>query len=310
MFVAVYLLMAFIILTLVSGLYVFCAACVRRKEISWLVEDEIKRTPYGKYYAYVCQSDRFIKENNAKDIYIKSHDNLTLHGLWIPANNAKGTILLAHGYRSTKLIDFCLALPMYHNFGMNILLPDQRAHGESEGKYITFGVKESRDMQSWIDFHNKTFDNQPIILSGLSMGASTMLYLADVDLPNNVKGIIADCGFTSPKEILSCVFRTVTHLPPALSLGVTCLFTRIFAGFSLDEKDTRQILKNNKYPILMVHGTGDDFVPCDMTRQGYAACIGDKELMLVEGAGHGTSFLTEQERYTDKVFAFLNKYLK
>ena len=134
-----------------------------------------------------------------------------------------------------------------------------------------------------------------------------MLYLADVDLPNNVKGIIADCGFTSPKEILSCVFRTVTHLPPALSLGVTCLFTRIFAGFSLDEKDTRQILKNNKYPILMVHGTGDDFVPCDMSREMYEACTSPKRLVTIPEAGHGMVYVVDNERYFQEVVEFFSE---
>ena len=308
--VALYLVLAIVILILVSGWCVFWIACIRRKEISWLVEEEIKKTPYGKYYDYALQSDCFMKEHNAQDIYVESYDGLRLHGLWIPAKNPKGTIILAHGYRSTKLVDFCLAFPMYYNYGLNILVPDQRAHGQSEGKYITFGVKESRDMQSWIDFHNQNFGNQSIILSGLSMGASTMLYLADVDLPGNIKGIIADCGFTSPKEIISCVFRAVTHLPPYLSTLAADLYAGIFAGFHFSEKDSRQTLQNNKYPILMVHGTDDDFVPCDMTRQGYAACTGKKELMLVEGADHGTSFLTDQEGYTAKVFAFLNKHLK
>jgi len=307
--IPLYILFAVLILTLVSGGYVFWIGCVRRKEISWLLEDEIKKTPYGKYYDHIRQADRFLKEHHAQDIYVKSHDGLKLHGLWVPAKNPKGTVLLAHGYRSTKLVDFGMVFPIYHDFGMNILVPDQRAHGKSEGKYITFGVKESRDMQAWITYHNEVFGKYSIILSGLSMGASTMLYLADADLPDNVKGIIADCGFTSPKAILSSVFRMVTHLPPTPSLWVTELCARVFAGFSLTEKDSRKALQNNKYPVLMVHGTDDDFVPCDMTRQGYAVCAGTKELLLVEGADHGTSFLVQQKQYTEKVFAFLNRYL-
>lgn len=310
MSVIIYILFALVILTLVSGIYVFWFACVRRKEISWLIEEEVKKTPYGEYYDHILQADRFLKEHNAKDIYVKSYDALNLHGLWIPAENPKGTILLAHGYRSTKLVDFGLVFPIYHSFGMNILVPDQRAHGKSEGKYITFGVKESRDMQSWIAYHNQNLGNYPLILSGLSMGASTMLFLADETLQDNVKGIIADCGFTSPKEILSSVFRGVTRLPAYPSLWITGLLTRLFAGFGLSEKDSRNTLKYNKLPIFMVHGTDDDFVPCDMTRQAYAVCTGPKELMLVEGADHGTSFLVDSATYTVKVFEFLRKTLE
>lgn len=310
MSVFIYIFFALLILTFVSGCYVFWFACVRRKEISWLVEEEVKKTPYGEYYDHILQADRFLKEHNATDIYVNSYDGLKLHGLWIPAENPKGTILLAHGYRSTKLVDFGLVFPIYHDFGMNVLVPDQRAHGKSEGKYITFGVKESRDMQSWIAYHNQNFGEFPLILSGLSMGASTMLYLADENLPKNVKGIIADCGFTSPKEILSSVFRGVTHLPAHPSLWITGLLTRLFAGFGLNEKDSRRTLQNNRLPILMVHGTDDDFVPCDMTRQAFSVCTGPKELILVENADHGTSFLVDTATYTAKVFDFLNKNLK
>lgn len=134
-----------------------------------------------------------------------------------------------------------------------------------------------------------------------------MLYLADADLPGNVKGIIADCGFTSPKEIISSVFHRVISLPAGPVLWVADIFTRIFAGFRLNEKDTRRTLKNSKLPVLMVHGTGDGFVPCEMTQQGYDACTGKKDLLLVEGAEHGVSFLVDREGYTEKVLSFLRE---
>ena len=305
-----FILIALALLILVSGGYTFVVACVRRKELPWLDEEAMKNTSYGKYYENIVIGDKFLKENPSQELEIESFDGLKLRGAWVPAENPKGTILLAHGYRSSKLVDFSLAFGMYHTLGMNILLPDQRAHGKSEGKYITFGVKESRDMQSWIAYHNQTFGEFPLILSGLSMGASTMLYLADVDLPDNVKGIIADCGFTSPREIVKTVFHRVIHLPAAPTLFVADLFARLFAGFSLTEKDTRKTLQNSKLPVLLVHGVEDGFVPCEMTKQGYDACNGEKELLLVEKADHGVSFLVDKPRYTKIVLAFLEKYLK
>ena len=306
MHVAFFILISLIILLLVSGGYVFVVGCVRRKELPWLVEDEIKKTSYKKYYDYIVLSNKFLTEKG-KAVNIKSFDGLKLHGIWVEAENPKGTILLAHGYRSTKLVDFALVYELYHKLGMNILVPDQRSHGESEGKYITFGVKESRDMVSWVEYHNASFGKFPLILSGLSMGASTVLYLADADLPDNVKGIIAYCGFTSPKEIISSVFHRMISLPAGPALWVADLFTRVFAGFRLDEKDTRQTLKNSKLPVLMVHGTGDGFVPCEMTQQGYDVCTGKKDLLLVEGAEHGVSFLVDREGYTEKVLSFLRE---
>ena len=217
---------------------------------------------------------------------------------------------MAHGYRSTMLVDFGLAYAFYHALGMNILVPHQRAHGESEGRYITFGVKESEDFLRWIHFHNETFGKHQMILSGMSMGASTVLFLADKELPSNVKCIIADCGFTSPWTILDKVYRSVTHLPSGPSLWAADLFARVFAGFSLTDKDTRKTLKKARLPVLMVHGLSDDFVPCDMTKQGFEACTGEKELLLVEGAGHGVSFLVDKETYTKRIIAFLEKHLE
>lgn len=303
-------LIAFLIIILISGAYVFVKACVRRKELPWMVEEEIKKTGYAKYYNCICASDAWLKSHNAQDIYVRSKDGLKLHGYWIPAENPRGTILLAHGYRSTILVDFGLAYAFYHALGLNILVPHQRSHGESEGKYITFGVRESEDMECWITYHNEYFGNQQMILSGLSMGASTVLFLADKDLPENVKCIIADCGFTSPKAILAKVYRSVTHLPSGLPLLAADLFARIFARFSLTEKDTKEVLKNAKIPVLMIHGLADDFVPSEMTRQGFDCCTGKKELLLVEKAGHGTSFLVDKENYTKTVIAFLEKYLE
>ncbi len=307
MSIAVYILLSILILLVLSGGYVFLIACVRRKELPWLQEEEIKKTSYAKYYDHIVRSDCFLKEHDTMDISIKSDDGLTLRGLWLPAKDPKGTILLAHGYRSTKLVDFGLVFDLYHRLGMNLLIPDQRAHGKSEGKYITFGVKESRDMQAWIAYHNREFGEYPMILSGLSMGASTVLYLADADLPRNVKGIIADCGFTSPKEILSSVYRNVVHLPAGLTLWITDLFARAVADFGLSEKDTRVCLRNSKLPVFLIHGLADDFVPCSMSQEGFEACTSPKELLLVEGAGHGVSFLHNSTEYIEKIIAFLKK---
>ena len=309
MTVLIWIFLGVLLLVLVSGAYVFTFACIRRKELPWMVEEEIKKTNFAKYYPCIVTSDAWLKENNARDVYVKSKDGLLLRGYWIPADNPRGTVLLAHGYRITMLVDFGIAFPFYHALGMNILVPHQRAHGDSEGKYITFGVKESEDMVCWIDYHNKTFGEYQMVLSGLSMGASTVLYLADQELPKNVKCIIADCGFTSPWEILDKVYRATIHLPSGPSLFAADLFARIFAGFSMKEKDSRETLKRAKLPVFMIHGLKDDFVPSYMTQQGYDACTGKKRLLLVEGAGHGVSFLKDKETYTRQIISFLEENL-
>lgn len=292
------------------GAYTFWSACARKKELPWLVKEEIERTSYAKYYGCIKNADQWLRDHNQKDVYITSEDGLKLHGRWIEQEKAVGTIIFAHGYRSTPLLDFGVAYPFYYEMGFNILIPDQRCHGKSEGSFITFGVKESKDFLCWIQYHNQQFGKLPIILSGLSMGASTVMYLADEDLPENVGGIIADCGFTSPKEIISCVFKNVTHLPATIAIWVADIFARLIAGFSLDQKDSRRTLAKNKLPILLVHGKDDDFVPCWMTEEGYDTCAGDKSLLLVDGAGHGVSFLIDPDAYTDLIVKLLRKSIK
>ena len=292
------------------GSYTFFAACRQTKRRNWLDPEELKGTDREKLYPYISHAHNWFSTHEVEDMYVRSWNGLQLYARWIPAENPRGTILLAHGYQSTPYIDFSLVLDVYHNLGMNMLIPDQRCHGKSEGKYITFGVKEWRDMTCWVDYHNKHLGNWPVILSGLSMGASTVMYMADEALPANVKGMIADCGFTSPYDIIGKVFHSVTHLPAWPFLWATDLCARIFAGFSLKEKDTRKTLQGGKYPIILAHGLSDDFVPCEMSQEAYDACTSPKELLLVEGAGHGYSFLKDRERYTQTVTAFLQRNLE
>lgn len=309
MAVILFVLIGFFLMTIVSGVYVFIFCCVRRKEMPWLVAEELNKTPYEKFSEHIQDADRWLREHHTQDLWIRSHDGLKLHGLWVPANDPKGTILLAHGYRSCPLLEFGLAFSYFHDLGYNMLIPDQRSHGKSEGRIITFGVKESKDMQSWIAYHNKQFTQIPMLLCGISMGASTMLYLANRKLPDNVKGIIADCGFTSPKEILSRVFRDVTHLPALPSVVVAEFCARCFGGFSLWECDTRKSLADAHIPVAIIHGKEDGFVPCEMSKEGFDACTGAKQLLLVDGADHGMSFFVDPEKYMEMITAFINKNL-
>lgn len=303
-------LIALLLAVVAVGVCTFFIACTRGKQPQWLNEEELKGTSLEKLYPYILFAHQWLSSHDVEEVTTQSRDGLKLHARWVPAENPKGTILLAHGYKSTPYIDFSKVLDVYHRLGMNMLIPDQRCHGKSEGKFITFGVKEWQDMCCWVNYHNTHFGQYPMVLSGLSMGASTVLFMADEELPHNVHGIIADCGFTSPYEIISKVFRSTTHLPAKPFLWVTELCARCFAGFSLKGKDTRITLRSGKYPIILAHGLADDFVPSEMSRQAYEACTSEKELLLVENAGHGYSFLKDQERYTRTVTAFLQKYLE
>ncbi len=307
----VVLIVAAVIVGICFGIggFLFFTACGPQKEIHWLDEEEMSRTPYSQFYPHVKESYEWLAKNHAQDLYIQSFDGHKLHATWVPAANSRGTVLLVHGYHSGIYTDHGLVMKMYHDLGMNLLMPDHRGHGRSGGKFTTFGVKESRDMLSWINYHNQNLGRHPMLLSGLSMGAATVMYLADENLPDNVKYCIADCGFTSPKEIISKVFSDVMHIPAWPFLWATNLFAMVFAGFRLEQKNSIRTLQKNKLPFLFVHGLADDFVPCDMTRRSYNAAAGEKHLLLVEGAGHGVSFLHAKEKYHEMNMALLDRYI-
>jgi len=291
------------------GWYFFRRACARVPDLPWLDREAILKTNYAPHADLIQRSHKWLLDHGATDVWTQSEDGLRLHGLWVEAEEAIGTAILVHGYHSTKLVDFGGSMAYLHRQGLNLLLVDQRAHGESDGRYVTFGVKESRDMLCWLRFLEQALWKGPVILSGLSMGASTVMYMADEDLPSNVKGLLVDCGFTSPAAILGKVFRDVTHLAPVPWIWAAELFARAFAGFSLWGKSSITSLRKNRLPILMAHGKADDFVPCAMTEEAYRACEGEKMLHLVEGAGHGLSFLVDKKGYAAAVRSTLIKAL-
>jgi len=294
---------------LMGGYYVFLRACRRGKTVDWEDPAQVERSGFGHHADRISRAIQWVRQQQKQDLWMESKDGLKLHGLWIPAEESKATVILFHGYRSTPLCDFSMILSFYHSLGLNLLLADQRAHGLSEGKYITFGIREHEDALGWIDYHNAHFGDIPVFLGGMSMGATTVLMAAGRELPGNVRGISADCGFTSPYEILAEVMHGM-HVPAFPLLPAAGLFTRLLAGFGLKEYSTLQAMETCRLPVLLIHGLADDFVPCDMSRRAYRACKADKKLLLAEGAGHGTSFLFDRERIQSALENFFVDHLQ
>lgn len=248
----------------------------------------------------------FINGFPVKEHYITSFDSLSLYGRYFD-NNSDKTILLFHGYRSSAAHDFCGALKFYYDKGFNILLVDQRSHGKSQGKLITYGVKESRDVVDWCEFINAKYTPKSIVLSGISMGASTVLFSLKHKLPENVKCVIADCGFTSPAQIIKKVARQSFKIDARFYLPFLNAMAKIFGGFSVYES-TVDVLKENKLPIMLIHGEADKFVPCEMTREALKAAGQSGRAIFVKEADHGISFLIEPERVSREILDFLDEY--
>jgi len=189
--------------------------------------------------------------------------------------------------------------------GFNALVVDQRAHGNSSGHSITFGIKERLDCLGWIDYLNHRFGQEtPIILSGLSMGAATVLMTAELNLPQNVACIIADSPYSSPFDIIMKVSKD-EGFPPGLCAPFLHLGARFFGGFQLCFCTAKDAVRKAQVPILLIHGEDDHFVPCEMSLEIAANCASRIEVATFPGAGHGLSYLTDPLRYEKVVCRFL-----
>lgn len=260
------------------------------------------------YYDIVKDGMKYIETAEHKWVRTKSFDGLCLAARYYPKENSNTTIILFHGYRSSAKRDFSCAVKMYADLGLNVLLVDQRSHGKSEGRLICFGVKERRDVLSWIDFVLKNYGEQTkIFLGGMSMGATTVLLSAGLKLPPNVKGIIADCGFTSPVEIIAKVAKQHFRVKGNILIPLMSLFCRVFGHFGIYGISTVDALKSSGVPVLLFHGEADDFVPVEMSRKNYENADCEKEIHTVPNASHGFSYFLDTEGVASRVRSFVNR---
>lgn len=238
-------------------------------------------------------------------VSIRSVDGLTLYGRYYHFYDNAPIELQFHGYRGSAFRDYSGGNRLAREGGHNALVVDQRSQGMSEGRSITFGITERLDCREWVRYIANRFGKDlPILLTGVSMGAATVLTASELDLPGNVVGIIADSPFTSPEAIIGKVCREDMHIPPVLAMPFIRLGARLFGGFDLRAASALQAVKHAKYPVLIVHGEADSFVPCSMSRELFDACVSEKQLETFPGAPHGFSFMVDPDRYRKMIGAF------
>lgn len=251
----------------------------------------------------------WFKGETRENWYQTSKDGLKLRGIYVPAKKDQNkTAIIAHGYMSNAEAMFQFA-HMYHELGYNVLVPDARGHGKSEGDYIGFGWPERKDYLQWINqVLERNGQDEELTLYGISMGAATVMMTSGEKLPKNVKSIVEDCGYSSAKKELLYQFKQLFDLPSFPLMDVTSLITKIRAGYFFGEADTIKQLKKNQTPMLFIHGDADDFVPYSMLSEVYNATNVPKEKWTVKGAGHAKSYSKNPAVYKKKVAEFLNKH--
>lgn len=239
----------------------------------------------------------------------RSYDGLTLSARYYKGKADKPLCICFHGYRGSAVRDFSGGGLFLIDKGYNVLLVDERAHWRSGGHTITYGIRERYDVLSWVNYAANRFgSDKPIYIFGISMGGGTVLMASGLDLPDSVRGIVADCPYNSPKEIIKHVCRKI-HLNPTLCWPLIWLSALICGRFNVCKTTAADEVKKATKPIMIIHGEGDDFVPMYMSRQVVDANPSLIEMHTFPEAGHGLSYLYDTERYQQLVREFINKTL-
>lgn len=280
----------------------------RQQKKSW----EYDEAEPGSYLEMQQKKSLWIREQEIEHVSILSFDGLKLSGIFFPAEGKTDrVVLVVHGYQSEGLKDFSALAAFYHEQGYHVLAVDDRAHGDSEGKYLGFGCLDREDCYRWVHYLDERFSGHcSIFLHGISMGAATVLMTSSMNLPASVKGVIADCPYTSIwKEMLYLIKREKKAwfvLYPMMKLGSK--ISKRVAGYEFDDCSAAEEVKDTKIPIFLIHGDDDRFVPMRMSQEIYDNCASEKEIWIVPGAHHAESYHVAKEEYEKRVLRFMNLY--
>lgn len=277
--------------------------------MSLMSRNDDSQRQYKAVMPAYCAGKDWFEAQRTSEMHLISFDGLRLYAKFLRCGESKKTVILCHGYRGSGLGDFGGVVRfLYEDLGLNILLIDERSHGKSEGSHMTYGIKERFDICGWARLIADEYPDHSIYLYGVSMGAASVLMTPGTGLPGNVRGLIGDCGYSSPDAIFRCVSRSWFHLPPFPFVDIAELYAKIFAHFDFSDCSPRQALSHTKLPVLLFHGTADDFVPAYMSDENYAACSGEKKLVKIEGAYHATSCYIDYEKYTGALREFIQNH--
>ena len=252
-----------------------------------------------QFEEYLTLMAENLQNSGCETVEITAYDGVRLIGHFHRCEHAKRLIIAMHGWRSSWTGDFGAISDFWHNNDCSVLYAEQRGQGESGGDYMGFGLTERYDCLEWIKWANENgYADIPIYLCGVSMGASTVLMAAGLELPENVHGIMADCGYTSPHAIWKHVVNNNLHMSyGGFTAAVANDMFRKKIQMGTKEYSCTDAMRECRVPVFFVHGTDDQFVPIEMTYDNYKACSAPKHLLVVPGAEHGMSYLVDKETY-------------
>lgn len=301
-----YILICVILCILLGGAYfayrrAFYSPTEGRGEVKPIVNPA-----YDPYRPQMRRIYKIMEERPYRSVSITSHDGLTLYGRYYHVKDGAPLDIGFHGYKSSPIVDFSGGSELIFEMGHNLLLINQRAHGKSQGKTICFGLKERHDLMNWVEYALNRFGADiSIFLYGVSMGGATVLMASDLNLPQNVKAIIADCPYANAMDVILDVGKKELPIPMWLMRPFVVLGARIFGGFDVNETDAIRAVKNSNIPILIIHGSSDTFVPCAMSEEIKKANPDMVTYVIISGAEHGISYLVDTAAYKDAVYKFL-----
>ncbi len=253
----------------------------------------MENTQYEPYREILERDFAFFDGKAFRDVTVKASDGKILHGACYTAGNRKLAILF-HGFRATPMNNFAvLGRYLFEEKGFDLLFVDNRATGQSEGKLTGLGIKEAFDVRTWVRYASGLKDIDEILLSGVSMGATSIAFTADRLPGEKVKGVIMDCGFVCPRDQLLHMGENYKPLPGKILLPVIQFLARLTLHEDLSETTLRH-LKKMTVPALFLHGEDDRMVPVEVGKQAYAACGASKQWCAVPGADHAVAFYADQ----------------
>ena len=266
---------------------------------------------WEKYLPMMKERREWLMEQPHEDVWITSHDGLKLHGTYFKGEEGSKAVICFHGYTSQGLNDYGSLSQYYLKRGYRVLLIDERAHGQSEGRHIGFGVMDRLDGKRWVEWMvEKAGEDVQILLHGNSMGGATVLMMSGLDLPPQVKGIISDCAFTSMKDVFTHVLHSMYHIPAFPIIQIAGRINKKKVGYGLDDCNSAREVQKAKVPILFIHGEKDVFVPCWMTEEAYKNCASPKAKLIVKDAGHGESYFKDATAYEQALDSFIGGIMK